>query len=108
MGIQSVEQLIPNRVNCWALLTRIETNYEVSLKFWLDLRHLPGYEVETILYVTGSGHAFDYLPDNARPYSARILDAQGGDIYQALWSALRRLESDLNKHAAERFLNARP
>jgi len=39
---------------------------------------------------------------------ARVLDADGGNIYKAIWACLLQLESRLHRYAADSTLTALP
>ncbi len=97
MKLSALEGIIPNRRACFDLLVLLENEYNVSLNMWLDANNPRGGEIGWTVYVVGSGHIYDLDSATGILGEARVLDADGGNIYRAIWSALRSLESKLHR-----------
>ena len=97
MKLGHLEHIVPNRQACFDLLDLVESEYNVSIKFWLDANNTRGGEIGWSVYCVGSGGIWDYLDGAGTVGKARILDADGGNIYPAIWSALLQLESHFHR-----------
>jgi len=83
------------RRKCFDFMCELEDYYSISLKFWLSWSPDPGGEPALILHLSGSGQVFDdLLPAKGRTMS-RVVDAQEGSIYPAMWSTLIQLDYNL-------------
>jgi hypothetical protein len=91
---QELAKMIPNAELCYELLIWLEQAYDCSIAFWLSLEKHNGSGVDIWVLATGSGTIFDRLTIPARVPRSRVLQAQEGNIYPALWSCLLALESE--------------
>jgi hypothetical protein len=97
MDLQNLNGVLPTRRNCYALLEQLESAYQVKLAFWLKMSKPVGGEVQTRVYVAGSGNLFDLRDGLADSLSTLVLESQGGNLYAALWSLLCQLDSELRQ-----------
>lgn len=99
MKLGNLEGIVPNRRACFDLLVLIESEYNCSIKLWLDANNPRGGEIGWTIYACGSGGIWDRHDLDCIVGKARVLDADGGDIYRAIWACLRQLESCFHRSA---------
>ena len=102
MKLGNLEGIVPNRRACFDLLILIEQEYNCSLKMWLDANNPRGGEIGWTVYCAGSGGIWDNADLDCYVGKARVLDADGGNIYRAIWSCLLSLESCLHRAVMEK------
>ena len=91
-----VRELVnPTLLDCHVFLMAVEDHYHVSIRFWLDIRKPEAGSVECWVCAAGSGTLFDNLPAGMGIFKARVLNAQGGNIYPAMWTVIAHLENHL-------------
>ena len=101
MKLDKLDGIIPSRSTCFDLLCLLENEYNCSLKLWLDCNNPRGGEIGWTVYCAGSGAVWDHDDIEHFVAKARVLDAQNGNLYAAVWSCLIQLESKFRRLARD-------
>lgn len=91
MRLTHLGGIVPNRRACFDLLILIENEYNCSIKLWLDANNPRGGEIGWSVYACGSGGIWDHPDVDCLVGRARVLDAENGDLYRAVWACLVQL-----------------
>jgi hypothetical protein len=108
MELTKLAGRIPTERNCCELLVLMEKEYDCCIKFWVDVRLQESGRYEIWLCAYGSGSIFDLLGDHYPVFRARVLSAQEGNLYPAMWSTLISMESSFRRVIPDANPPARP
>lgn len=99
MELRKLEGIVPTRITCYQLVELLETEYAISITFWLTVSNPPGGEVHWRLFANGSGDLWDHIYMAGYTASARVSDMHQGSIYPALWATLVDMATQLGRTA---------
>jgi len=108
MQLGRLEGIVPNRRACFDLLVLLENEYNCSIKLWLDANNPRGGEIGWTIYAAGSGFIWDHSDLDCYVGRSRVLDANDGNIYPALWSCLLQLHDKMKRVDVSALLPAHP